>query len=322
MAAPRPRSVTLACLYAGAGAAFLFVSLTSVLWDWGSVAMQDQIAEMLQEQPLARLDLSVQSVLAILRWVFLAGVVGSIAGMVFAVFTFRGDRSSRIGLTVLCGLAALTFVGLGLAGLLPAMIAAAIIALLWNREARRFFAGEEPPLELGAAPAVQAPRPPAAPSAASSEAVPPPPQVGVRRPGSVTLVLLLTGIGAVIVAAFAAVSLLVVTAGRGEYERALSEEGLTQDLLRSSQINADVAIAIITWSAVVWLVLAVAGVAIALWAATQRSVAARRALFTMAVITLVVSVLFFPLGLPWTAAAIVALVQLSKPDAKTWFSHR
>ncbi|MFD1859313.1 hypothetical protein EHW97_02040 [Aeromicrobium camelliae] len=331
MAAPRPRSVTLACLYAGIGAAFLFMSLLSVLWDWGSIALQDQIADVLDQQPLAGLELDVQTVLDGLRWVLLAGVVASIAGMVFAVFAFRGDRGSQIGLTVLCGLAALTFLASGLVGFLPALIAVVCIALLWNADSRRFFAGEEQPLELGAAPAVR--QQPSAPQTAHPAAPPPggwsgppapapaqlPPYLPARRPASVTLSLLLTGIGAAVVAGFGALSLLVVTVGRDEYERTLNEQGFMQDVLRSSRMSADDAIAIITWSAVVWVVLALIALAVTLWAATRRSPAARKALFALSIITLVVSVLFFPLGLLWTAAAVVVLVQVSKPDAKAWF---
>ncbi|RLV54935.1 hypothetical protein D9V41_14045 [Aeromicrobium phragmitis] len=330
MAAPRPRSVTLACLYAGLGAAFLFTSLLSALWDWGSIALQDQIAAVIEEPPLAGFDLDVQTVLEGLRWVMLAGVVASIAGMVFAVFAFRGDRGSQIGLTVLCSIAALTFLGLGLVGLLPAMVAVACIALLWNAEARRFFSGEEQPLELGAAPAVrQQPSrpaqstPPAAPTSGAPAPQPPrqlPPYLPPRRPTSVTLSLVLTGIGAALVAGFGVLALLVVTLGRAEYERTLNEQGLMQDVLRSSGISADDAIAIITWSAAAWVVLALVALAVTLWAATRRSPAARKALFAMSVVTLVVSVLFFPLGLLWTAAAVVVLVQVSKPDAKAWFS--
>lgn len=333
MAAPRPRSVTLACLYAGLGAAFLFMSLLSVLWDWGSIALQEQIADVLDEQPLSGLGLDVQTVLDGLRWVLLAGVVASIAGMVFAVFAFRGDRGSQIGLTVLCGLAALTFLASGLVGFLPALIAVVCIALLWNADSRRFFTGEEQPLELGAAPAVRQ-QPPAAPHQPSPAAPPAggwsgppapapaqlPPYLPARRPASVTLSLLLTGIGAALVAGFGTLSLLVVTLGREEYERTLNEQGFMQDVLRSSRISADDAIAIITWSAVAWVVLALIALAVTLWAAARRSPAARKALFALSVVTLVVSVLFFPLGLLWTAAAIVVLVQVSKPDAKAWFS--
>lgn len=329
MAAPRPRSVTLACLYAGLGAAFLFLSLLNVLWDWGSITIQEQVAEALRTQPLSGLGLDLQNVLDALRWVLTAVVIGSIAAMVFAVFAFRGDRSSQIGLTVLCGLAALMFLASGLVGLLPAMVAVTCIALLWTPDARRFFAGDEQPLKLGAAPAVRQQRSPAAhpalqgPGATGSSSSPPagpPPYRPGRRPASVTLSLLITGIGSGLAAGFGAITLLVVTLGRAEYERALNEQGTMQDILRSSQISAEDAIAIVTWSSAVWLVLAVVALAVTLWAATRRSPGARKALFAMSVVTLVVSLLFVPFGLLWTAAAIVVIVQVSKPDARAWFA--
>ena len=41
----------------------------------------------------------------------------------------------------------------------------------------------------------------------------------------------------------------------------------------------------------------------------------------MTVVGLVVSFIGFPLGIPWTVAAIICLVQLRKAESRAWFSQ-
>jgi len=311
MAATRPRSVTLACLYAGVGAAFGFVSLVSLLGSWGSVEMQDQVQRLLSEPPLKGSDLSVDRVLSALRWAAMAGVAVCVATMVFAVFTFRGDRGSRIGLTVLCGVAAVAFVTLGLYGVIPAMLAVTCIVLLWTRDARAYFSGEEPPVRLGAAPSVTA--------RSEESSVPVPPSVD-RRPTSVVTVLLIMLIGSTLAGGLGALSLLSVLLGRGELERSWERPGIARDLVEASGLSLDDMIRMITLFSAVWVVLSAIGVLVALWASLSRSPRARVGLFAMTIVSLAASLAFFPVGLPVSVAAIVVLVQLNKAETRVWYA--
>lgn len=321
MPAPRPRSVTLACLYAGFGAAFGFVSLVSLLGGWGSVEMQDQIGDVLSEPPLASSDLSVDYVLDVLRWVAMAGVVACIAAMVFAIFAFRGDRGSRLGLTVLCALAAAVFLMLGLYGIIPAMLAVTCIVLLWTRDARAYFSGEEPPVQLGAAPSVtEQPRPEhAVMTQQPLPSTPSLPSAPDRRPRSVVAALVITMVGSVLVAGLGGLTLLSVLVGRAELERSWEQPGLTRDLAQASGLSLDDMIRVMVAFAVGWLVLCLVGMIVAFWGLMSRSPAARIGLLVMTIVSLVVSLLFFPVGLPVSIAAVVVLVQLNKADARAWY---
>ncbi|MBM9465269.1 hypothetical protein JL108_17610 [Aeromicrobium sp. YIM 150415] len=329
MAAPRPRSVTLACLYAGCGAAFAFIILVSQLGSWGSIQMQEQIEQLLAEPPLSATSLSVDTTMEWLRWMVLVGVVGTIATMVFAIFAFRGDRGSRIGLTVLCSLAALLFVTMGLVGILPALLAAMCVGMLWQRESRRYFAGEEPPVELGAAPSVTAPQsqtpPPVQeqrPSAQQgyAQSVAPAPSARAARPKPVTAALLVTGIGSAMVAGVAALLLLTVfVGGRAEVERAWQDQGMLSDMIAESGFTVDDLMRLMLVSAAGWLLLSLVGMAVTAWAFAHRSPVARIALVVVCVLTIAASIVFFPVGLPWTAAAVVVIVLAHRQEARAWY---
>ncbi|OUZ12894.1 hypothetical protein BHE97_00035 [Aeromicrobium sp. PE09-221] len=333
MAAPRPRSVTLACLYSGCGAAFVFIILVSQLGSWGSVQMQEQIEQLLAEPPLSATSLSVDTTLEWLRWMVLIGVVGTIATMVFAVFAFRGDRGSRIGLTVLCSLAALLFVTMGLVGILPALLAAMCVGMLWQRESRQYFAGEEPPVELGATPSVPAQQSPHAPPQITAQrpqassahqgyaqTMPPPPSARSARPKSVTAALLVTGVGSAVVAGVAALLLLtVLVGGRAEVERAWQQQGMVSELIAESGFTVDDLMRLMIVSAAGWLLLSLVGMAVTAWAFAQRSPIARIALVVVCVLTIAVSIVFFPVGLPWTAAAVAVIVLAHREEARAWY---
>ncbi len=325
--------MTLACLYSGFGAAFGFILLVSQLGSWGTVQMQEQIEQLLAEPPLSATSLTVDTTLEWLRWMVMAGVVGTIATMVFAVFAFRGDRGSRIGLTVLCALAALFFVTMGLAGILPAMLAALCVGLLWQRESRQYFAGEEPPVELGAAPSVgarpsiDAPRPGQAqqpPAAMPPRGQIPPMPAGHpgagARPRSVSAALLITGIGSAFVAGISGLLLLsIALGGRAEVERAWQEQGMLSELIAESGFTVDDLMRLMLVSAAGWLLLSLIGMAVTVWAFVHRAPIARVALVVVCVLTIAASIVFFPVGLPWTAAAIVVIVLAHRGDARGWY---
>lgn len=328
MTPARPRTVTLACVYAGLGASIVLLYLLSVLSNWGSLELQEQWESALESEALVSAGMSVDSIMDVLWWILTAMVVASISAVVFAIYAAKGHRASRIGLTVLCSAAALLFVSAGLVGILPAVLALGCVAMLWSRDARAFYAvGGQPPVQLGAEPAVPAaageaspvvPAPPAGqlpPSGASALPVP------GQRPASVMVAVAVTGIGSLVAAGGALLMLLVTTVLREDYRAVLAEPGFARDVIEASGMTADDVIEIALVLSVVWLIASVAGLVAASFA--LRSGPTGRLLLTAtSVVTLVLGVVAIPLGVVWIGAAIAVLVLVNRPDAKAWFSRR
>lgn len=351
MSTPRPRSVTMASLYAGFGGFLIFVIVLSTLWDWGSVGLQEQVQALLDEQPFNSDNVSVDAALTALRWALTGVLVASIATMVFAAYTWRGHAGSRIGLTILCSLAVLTFIVAPPYGIFPAALAGLCIYLLWNSDARHYFAvinGKEP-ITLGAQPAVAlrkeaqrdhsnpvAQSHPAPPTDATSAGAEPAaeglpaydryqpvatsdsPGQSAKRPGIVTAALLLTLLSSGLVMVFGALTFLVATLMRDTYIETLNEPGMVSDLLRQSEISPEQAVSVVAIAAALWVILSVAGLSAAIYGFSRRP-SARVLLIVMSFITVAVSLIFVPLGLLWTIAAVVVLVQLFSRRARAWY---
>ena len=145
--APRPRQVTVASLIAGLGALLVLYNIFSVMSDWGSASIREEVEDGLKGGPFGPADISVETALETLRIVLMIVAAGCVAAIVFAVYTVRRHRSARIGLTVLAAAWALLSLALGLAGLLLAIIAVGCVVLLWSAEARTWFATSTPPRE-------------------------------------------------------------------------------------------------------------------------------------------------------------------------------
>jgi hypothetical protein len=143
--APRPRQVTVASIIAGLGALLVLVNIFSVMADWGSASIREEVEDGLKDGPFGPTDISVDTALEMLRIVLMIVAAGCVAAVVFAVYTVRRHRSAQIGLTVLAGSWALLSLALGLAGLLLAIIAVGCVVLLWSAEARMWFATSTPP---------------------------------------------------------------------------------------------------------------------------------------------------------------------------------
>jgi len=139
MSAPRPRSVTLASIYAGLTAVVMLMSFMDLATNWGSLEVQRTLEATLESASLPE-GITVATLLPFVRTMGIIGSFFALMGLVFAVFTARGDRGSRIGLTVLCGLGLVVFMASGVAGLIPATLAMLVLMLLWSKPSREWFA--------------------------------------------------------------------------------------------------------------------------------------------------------------------------------------
>jgi len=143
--APRPRQVTLASVIAGAGALLVLVNVFTVMTDWGSASIREDVENALGNAPLGPGNISVDAALEMVRVMLMVVAAGCVAAVVLAIYTVRRHRAARIGLTVLASAWALLSLTLGLAGLLLAAIAVGCVVLLWSAEARKWFASDTPP---------------------------------------------------------------------------------------------------------------------------------------------------------------------------------
>jgi len=166
--ARRPRQVTLASAVAGIGAVLVLINIFTVMIDWGSDSIRDDVQKALHDAPFGPANLSVDEVMEMLRIGLMIMAAGCVAAVVFAVYTARRHQAARIGLTALAGAWALLSLALGLAGVLFAIIAVGCVVLLWSAEARTWFATSSPSREAVAG----GPPSPSTPDATSAKGMP------------------------------------------------------------------------------------------------------------------------------------------------------
>lgn len=339
---PRPQALTLTCIFVGVGSALLLVNLVSTLSSWGSIELQDAVREALATEPLKEAGIGLDQALDALRYAAYVGVVLTASAAVFALYAARGHRTSRVMLTILCGLAFLVFAAMGLPGLLPAAFAGVCGWSLWTAESRRWFDqvnGRAVPAlatatRTGAADPFAA-VPPSSPEVGAPAAFPsdgeqpasptpshpvPPRAAPAVRPRSVTVAVVTTIVSCAVVGFFGLIALLVSTIGADAYRSALTEPGMAQDWLRSAGVDADQVIGLLRLSSAVWLVLSAIGLAAAI-ATAKRLPAGVVTLRIVAALTVGVSVFFLPLGIVTAAAAVVVVLQLRRPDARAWLAR-
>jgi cell division septation protein DedD len=337
----RPPVLAGACFYLGLLAAVISVRAITMVSTWNSENRADDVAPALRG--LRDAGLSADGAVSSYRTFVTVVAVLAAAGVVFAIFTARGDRASRVGMTVAIGVAGLaTFAGALGATFFMAMlggVAMLFTARLWTGEIGTYFrtlAGHPPPAASSpASPAsptpAAAPVQPSAPqpvvpqSAAQAPASFPPPVAGhpgwaPRReplPRPVSIAVWSTLIGSIVAAGLSAILLLIVLAGF-DYDAVIEQGGPGADMI-GSESEFDTALRLLTALASISVVLGLAGVA-----ASVRALVKRRAggvpLFVLTVVTLIFSVIGFPLGIPWVVLTIVALLQLRKPEARAWFT--
>ncbi|MTB88567.1 hypothetical protein H9L21_13685 [Aeromicrobium senzhongii] len=335
MSTPRPRSVTLACVYGGLGGILAAFSLYGTLQNWGSIEIQESLRSSLEP-----IGADADEILPILRWICMGLLVAAIAATVFSFYASRGHQASRIGLTVLAGFAAVGFLLTGVGGVLPAILGILVVYLLWTAQAREWFAvvNGRTPLSLGTTPSVptagaaqgSAPAPTSAPGGPQ----PPPydptqhPQhiqqitvpVAGARPRSVTVALLVSGIGSLIGAAASGLVLLALVAMRDEVVKQYEQNDLLRDQLKSAGVTATEMVTLGSWLFGGWLVVSLLGLVATAWAASGHRLG-WWALVVASVVTAGSAALGLPVGIVWMLGAIVVIFQLSKPEAKAWF-HR
>lgn len=327
---PRPTAVTLACVFVGVSCALLLGNIVTLLGDWGSIEVQEQLSRVLDEEPLSGSGITMTQALSWLRIALLVGVALAVAGIVFSVYTARGHRPSRIYLTVLCVLGSVLFLGAGLAGLLPAAVALACAFTLWSADARRWFdaKGGRTPVELGGRPDPFADR--SADMSATSHAAPrvttphaaasPGTTTAVdRRPRAVALGAGFALALSVLAAAMGALALLLSTVGESAYRRSIEDSGTVRDMMQMAGVSVDDMLSLMTLAGAGWLLMGVVG-AVAAVATLAGSNPGRLLLRIMSVLTVGVSMLFLPLGLLTGAAAVLSLVQMQRPEARAWFA--
>lgn len=320
----RPQKVTFACLFIGMSSLILLFSIGSTLADWGSIELREQLAKLLTQKPFSGAGLELNDVLGWLRWVLMIGAALASSGIVFAIWTAKGHQASRVILTVMCALASLVFLTGGILGILPAAFAIGSGIYLWTPESRRWFAvtnGKAAPPAPEVAPvvaSVSAPAPaPESPDTGQPAGTKP------KAPRAVVVAGTLMIGGSALVAFVCGINAIGYLAAHQTYVGLIED----QPTLRDSGVLAELNMTAAQFARLIFIgcaistVLAVAGIiaAAAMW---QRRPSARIAAIVLSGLTLALSVVGFPVGLPWTAAAIAVIVCLSRSEAKAWFVRR
>ncbi|MFC5677197.1 hypothetical protein [Aeromicrobium endophyticum] len=344
----RPPILAGACFYLGLLSAVIAVRAITMVSTWNSENRAADVAPALRA--LRDAGLSADGAATSYRTFVTAVAVLAAAGVVFAIFTARGDRASRVGMTVAIGIAGLaTFAGALGATFFMAMLGALAVVFtlrLWTGETRTYFrtlAGHPPPPPKTPAvgsPAVTSPTPepivpPSPPSvqpdpyAAQRTVSFPQPPAGhpgwaPRReplPKPVSIAVWSTLVGSALVATVAGFVVLgLALLGSDDYEQLVRDNPFSQSMADQSGGDFDRLYRVSLTFFALFLALGLAGVAAAVIALVRR----RRGgvfLFVMTVVTLITSAIMFPVGLPWVALTIVVWVQLRKPEAKAWFAE-
>ena len=322
---PRPSVVTLSCVFVAVTAFLTLTELVSALMDWATVDMQAWLRPILRQLAEAGAVLTMPEVLQYLRWAFLMLVPFSVAAMVFAIYALRGDRTARVMTTVLAVVAGLVSLPIGIFGAIQAAMLFAAASALWTSDARRWYRGEPPPEATPAAVAALTPAEPTSDTPTSDPVAAPDPAtpVGVgpapsERPASVMTAGLVTILGSLAAAGFAAIFLAVYTFARAAYVEAV-QTGPFSDLLTEQEM--ELAMRLSFWVSVVILPLALAGILGGIALLARRRIG-RTATLSWAWATAVLGLAMLPIGLLATAGAGAVIVLLRRDDARQWTASR
>jgi hypothetical protein len=346
----RPAAVTRACFIAGTGAVLTLLLIFSLLSDWGSLEVQEQIEAARDRAPVS--GVSTDTLLEVSRVMFMVLAVLAFAALVLSVFTARGDRSARIGLTVLAACWIPVALLFGAAGLLLSLLGALTLMLLWRPESRQWFdarsgaAGLElPPAQQRASMSLPAPPPPGAsgqPSETGSAGPPhqapqhgqpqyppapygPPPgatpypgqwAIPERRPTGVTAAAVVTLVAAGLAALGCLGITLVILLARDSFE-----EGLASSLTGMSDSEQSFVTTFLGWYFAIGALMSVIAIILAVLLLRDRH-RVRVPLVVMSAITVVYALGAFPAGLLWSAAAISVIILLFAGRAGAWFDLR
>jgi hypothetical protein len=315
--------VTLACVFIAVTAFLTLTELITALMDWATVDMQAGLRPILRQLAAAGAVLTMTEVLQYLRWFFLAMVPFSVATMVLSIYALRGDRRARVMTTILAVAAGFVSLPIGVFGVLQATMLFFAAGALWTTEARRWYAGE-PPREAPLAGAEVQAADEVATASVADATVPAPLPAGVEptaaltRPTSVMTAGLLTILGSLGAAGFAAIFLAVYTFARAAYVEAV-KTGPFRDLLTEQEL--EIAMQVSFWASVVILPLALAGVLGGLALLARRRIG-RTATLWWAWTTAVLGLVMLPVGLLATAGAGAVIALLLRDDARQWTASR
>lgn len=347
MSAPRPRSVTLACIYAGLTGAVLLMSFLDLATGWSSLEVQQRLETTFEQAGLSdRFD--VETMLPMVRTLATIGSFLSMAVIVFAIFAARGDRGSRMGITVLSSLALVVFAAGGIAGLVPAVLAVLVLSFLWSKPSREWFAqvNSTEPLDFVSAAGpnvgpnasvVDAPRTSdtshtSTPAESSKPAYPEYPGVAAAQPvasgsapspagampGPLKVALGITGFGATVSAGFSALMLMAVTSMRDLMIAEIEKSPELLDQIEATGLTIDQLMTFMAALSGAWLAAALFAL-VALALVFTRKKFAWWLLLLAAVIPLAMSILTLPLGLISAVPLVAVVVLVFRPDVRQWF---
>ena len=318
-ATPRPRVVTLACVFVGFSAFLLLLDLIQALSNWGTIEMQDGLKPSLSVLRDNGFDVTMGELLGALHWFGLACVLLLVAALVFAVYATRGDQVSRIGTSALAVVIGLLIVPFGWLGLVQALFLLAAASMLWSADARQWYATRQAP-EGEAAPAVSGgaeARPD--PWATQVPSVPPvetpiAPAPTTHRPRAVLAAGLVTVIGSSLVGGLSAIYLLIYGFARDEYVQVV-KDGPFSDIYSPGEL--DTALRAAFWATLVLIPLAAAGLAAGISLLARQRVG-RAATLALSWLTAAVGVVLVPFGLLGTGAAVAVIILLNRDESRAW----
>ncbi|WP_030483893.1 hypothetical protein [Nocardioides aequoreus] len=355
----RPRQVTMAAGLAVGGSLFLLLTVFETLGRLPSVRMREEVAAALDSGSGATLGLSVDQALTAMRVSLWVAAVAAAIALVAGVFVFQRHHGARLVLSAAAVPLLLTapFTG-GLLGIL--VVAAA--GLTWSGPARDWFAGrpvrevsrperQEPrpdPVREPTPTPSATPGPPAAtPSSVStsSTSTAPAPTQGYGAPGGaapyadptapggpwsatapvadraplpvrLACALTWTACTLVVLAIVVGLAFFVTDPGvvRPVFDEAMQLQGTAE--LPAGMITATV------WTAALMFGGWALGAIVLAELCRRRHDWARYLLVISAVVSGVLCLLTFPIGLVHAAAAVGVVVLLFRPSARDWFAGR
>jgi hypothetical protein len=318
-ATPRPRVVTLACVFVGFSAFLLLLDLIQALSNWGTIEMQDGLRPSLSVLRDNGFDVTMGELLSALHWFGLACVLLLVATLVFAVYAARGDQVSRIGTSVLAVVLGLLIVPFGWLGLVQALFLLAAASMLWSADARQWYVTHQAPAGAAAAAGPDAAKPsvnewtPPAQSVPTVE-VPAMRVRTTRRPRAVLAAGLVTVIGSSLVGGLSAIYLLIYGFARDEYVHVV-KDGPFSDIYSPGEL--DTALRAAFWACLLLVPLAAAGLAAGLSLLARQRIG-RAATLALSWVTAAVGVVLVPFGLLGTGAAVAVIILLNRDESRAW----
>ena len=138
-AVSRPRDVVLASVLTIIGSVLALMGVFTAQGELRSSRVRTEIETLLQDERLTPVDISVDTILNAVEVGLMVASAASVAAIVLAVFVMRRHNPSRIGLTVLGGIAALAVLLSGLPGVAMAIFVVYTTSLLWRAPVRTWF---------------------------------------------------------------------------------------------------------------------------------------------------------------------------------------